>query len=124
MVDTDIEDISDSTAPLINETTGPTEESTSALVRWTGNTDIADDTDESDNEDHLISETKPISLAEAKQAALQLNHFFLCNMAQKLAQEAEHGSYRVHELVSKMVYSSASEQRKLKDFYELRGQSE
>ena len=124
MVDADVEDISDSTAPLIDETTGPREESTSALVGCTGNTDIEDDTDERDNEDHLITETKPLSLAEAKQAALQLHHFFLCNMDQKLAHEAEHGSYRVHELVSKMVYSSACKQRNLEDFYELRGQSE
>ena len=66
MVNADVEDISDSTAPLINETTGPTEESTSALVGCTGNADIEDDTDESDNKDHLLSETKNISLAEAK----------------------------------------------------------
>ena len=53
---------------------------------------MEDDIDESDNENHIIPETKPISLAEAKQAALNLHHFFLCNLDQKMVQEAEHGA--------------------------------
>ena len=61
MIGADVEDISDSTAPLTEETTGPREASTSALVVYTGNTNMEDDTDESDNEYHLISETNPLS---------------------------------------------------------------
>ena len=70
MIDSDGKDVSDSTAPVIEETTGLREESTSVLVVYTGNTNMENDTDEIDNENHLISETKPISLAEAKQAGM------------------------------------------------------
>ena len=44
---------------------------------------MEDDIDESDNENHIISETKPISLPEAKQAAVNLHHFFYVTWIRK-----------------------------------------
>lgn len=76
MIDSGIEDDSNSKAPVIEKSIRPMEEIMSDLVVYTGNTNLIDDIDESDNEIPPILESKPISLAEIKQEALKLHYLF------------------------------------------------